>query len=148
MRGQLPRSRFWKRSVLHEYDRFLTCRQEQTSCCPRWHLHPISNFVLNTVFGMTCGLDITLIHILALPAQLRKSFWRSFREKNRSRTVKPYQFHNFQFKCESIVPYAPAGFICTVSFISPDRNAAIALAYRGCYETDWRQNEWKWLTTP
>ena len=25
-------------------------------------------------------------------------------------------------------PYAPAGFICTVSFISPDKKAAIALA--------------------
>lgn len=25
-------------------------------------------------------------------------------------------------------PYAPAGLICTVSFISPERNAAIAFA--------------------
>ena len=31
---------------------------------------------------------ITFIHMLALPAQLRNSFCRSFREKNRSRTVK------------------------------------------------------------
>ena len=26
------------------------------------------------------------------------------------------------------VPYAPAGLICTVSFISPDRSAAMAFA--------------------
>jgi hypothetical protein len=30
---------------------------------------------------------ITLIHMLALPAQLRNSFRRSFLEKNRSRTA-------------------------------------------------------------
>ena len=29
----------------------------------------------------------TLIHMLALPAQLRNNLWRSFFEKNRSSTV-------------------------------------------------------------
>lgn len=32
---------------------------------------------------------LTFIHMLALPAQLRKSFERSFREKNRSSTADP-----------------------------------------------------------
>jgi len=65
--------------------------------------------------------------MLALPAQLLKSLARSVREKNLSRT----RDVQTAVLCNNIVniPYAPAGFTATVSFISPERNAVIALGY-------------------
>ena len=80
-----------------------------------------------------CVIDVTFIHKLAEPAQLRKRHALSLREKNLSSTSEPHEICKGRRlpwgKCS---PYVPAGFISTVSFISPDKNAVIAFAYQLC----------------
>lgn len=73
---------------------------------------------------------------LADPAHPRNKDALSFREKNFSNTcgyITSHQAAGFMCTVEWMgsVPYAPAGFISTVSFISPERKAVTDLAYEG-----------------